>query len=253
MEDQPKTEYEDRLNKLRKMEYALKDENPTKSPAMTASGQMFAELREIECKLAYTKLSFLEAQDDMKEQSAPLSQSEIKKGHADLTRLLQTSTEIEETLNVKRVQWKAAIQKDKEAHLEKFAKLRALEVKIRSLESEMICLDTFPTEPRPKEQGTPSETPEGAEARAKLNDGTSQEETDVKDEMAPEDAETEDDIGQEALFAQIDAQMALIRAQTKSLGTYLELKAMNDAFLEGVDGRKVQRQRAAQEKVEEMS
>lgn len=110
MADQPKTEYADRLAQLLKMEYALQDENPTKSPARTACEQELAELQEIECKLAYTKLTFLEAQDAMKEEIAHLSQTELEKVHADLTRLIETSTEIGETLNVKKAKGKVAIQ-----------------------------------------------------------------------------------------------------------------------------------------------
>ena len=98
----------------------------------------------------------------------------------------------------------------------------------------------------PKEGETSSESPK---KEAQLASDTSQEETEAEDDTALEEGETEDDIRQEGVFAYIDRQMDMIRAQAKSLGTYAEFKAQNDTFFKKHDEGKAQRQRDALEKM----
>lgn len=112
-----------------------------------------------------------------------------------------------------------------------------------ALIADITCrLDEIVASLTPKEEGTSSENPE--------------EETDLADDIFKggegtqtplEEAETEDDIRLKALFAQMDRQIA----QNKSVGTYVEFRALNDAFLRGVDERKAQRARNAEEEVQE--
>lgn len=125
--------------------------------------------------------------------------------------------------------------------------MSTLEAEMKTLGEELIRLTTFATYATRKDQRTSSEP---FEEGPNTSDDTLQEETDY---TSRKEAERKDGIRQKAVFAHIDVQMALIRAQTKSLGSYIEFKALNDAFLRKLDRGKAQRQRAAQEKVDKTS
>ena len=81
---------------------------------------------------------------------------------------------------------------------------------------------------------------------AQMGNQTPQEETEAEDDTPLEETETEDDIRQRRVFAYMDRQMEMIRAQTKSLGTYVEFKAQHDAFLKKHDEGKAQREALGQ-------
>lgn len=111
-------------------------------------------------------------------------------------------------------------------------------------------LDVIVTNLTPKGGETSSES---CKEEAQMASDTSREETEAEDDTALEEGETEGDVRQESVFAYIDRQMDMIRAQTKSLGTYAEFKAQNDAFFKKHNEGKAQRQRDALEKAQEMS
>lgn len=110
MEDQPKSERKDRLEQLRKMESKLKDEEPSPKPAMTIREQKAAELRAIVCNLAYLKLTFLEFEDNAKEDEACPDKDKVEEIRAELARMWQTYAELEETVRLKQAQFERAVK-----------------------------------------------------------------------------------------------------------------------------------------------
>ena len=109
-----------------------------------------------------------------------------------------------------------------------------------------------------KEEQTSNATPkeeteidhDTSQEKAQTGNESTQEETEAEDDTPLEEAETEDDIRQKRVFGYIDSQMDMVRAQTKSLGTYVEFKALNDAFFKKHDESKTQRERDALGKVQ---
>ena len=86
----------------------------------------------------------------------------------------------------------------------------------------------------------PQETTE-VEDESRLEEETDDEsllgEEETDDESLLGDEETEDDLRRKALFAQMDG----VIAQNKSVPTYAEMRALNDAFLKKLDEKYPQR------------
>lgn len=254
MEDLPKTERKDRLEQLRKMEVRLKDEEPSKDPAMTASEEKFAELRDLECNLAFLKLKVLELESNMQEDEARVGKIPAEARQADIACWWQSYAKVEESIRIKQAQLGSAVQRvhlpnhdadfdlvleDKEApkshdrwsNLLKDAELNRW---IADMESVLDGIVAYLT---PKEEEMLGETPDEDRENTKY---TPQEEKNAEDDMA-EEAETEDDIRLAALFAQQER----VTAQIKSLGTGVDFEAQNNAFLKKHDEEKAQRFRDA--------
>ncbi len=96
----PKTEPKDRLEQLRKMESELKGGKPSKDPPMTVLVKELPDLRNMECYLAYLKLTILELEDDRKADKARSGTNWTKEREAELARVWQSHAEVAEVLRV---------------------------------------------------------------------------------------------------------------------------------------------------------
>ncbi len=100
MENLPKTEHKDRLEQLRKMEFELKGGKPSKDPPMTVIVKELPHLRDMECYLAYLKLTILELEDDKKTDEARSNKIWTREREAELARIWQSHAEVAEVLRV---------------------------------------------------------------------------------------------------------------------------------------------------------
>ena len=110
MEDLPKTECKERLEQLRKMELELKGGKPSKDPARTAPEEAVRELRDIECSLAYLKLTFLELEDDRKADEARPYKIWTEEREAELARAWQNHADVAESLRAKQAHFEGRLE-----------------------------------------------------------------------------------------------------------------------------------------------
>ena len=65
MESKPKTQRNDQMEELRKMERSLKDDEPKKDINMTPRDQMLEKLQTMKTHVAFSKLTLLTAESDL--------------------------------------------------------------------------------------------------------------------------------------------------------------------------------------------
>lgn len=110
MEDQPKTERKNHLEQLQKMVLKLKNEKPSKDPAMTAIKEKLTGLRGIKSDLAFLKLTLLKWDGDMEEVEAQVGKTAAEKTRAELAGAWQRYTELEESLHMNVAHFESAMQ-----------------------------------------------------------------------------------------------------------------------------------------------
>lgn len=274
IEDQPKTPCKDRIFQLVDMagDRELTDKKRSRNLATAVREQMFAGLLEFTRKLTVIKLTFLTLGGNMEEYKARAGKIGTEEEQAHLAHLWQLYVELEESLPTKQEQHERAVEHENWAQREveyherlstwRDTRMRALFADIDSRLDDIVVYLTC------KEEETWSEIPEGKaetkddtsqgkteaeddtpEEKAETQDDTPHGDTEAEDDTPLDKAETEDDIRVKALFAEHDR----VQAQIKSLGTYPEFKAQNDAFFKSHDEGKAQRLGDALKEVQETS
>ncbi|CAD6593823.1 MAG: hypothetical protein ASARMPRED_007968 [Alectoria sarmentosa] len=196
---------------------ALRDEQLSRDPRMTAREQEFAEPRDIECILAHLKSTMLGLGGNMKEDEARLSESRatLEEKGSKFAQILQIYKELEDYVE----ETKAPKAHEIQSNLQKDTKLDDLMADMMS-HGFFTCL-------MPKDNETRSLNPGGEE--------------DMEADVPREETQTEDDIRLKGLFAQQER----VSAQIKNLATGIEFEALNDTFFRSHDEGKVQKHRDA--------
>ena len=111
MESKPKTQRNDQMEELRKMERSLKDDEPKKDANMTPRDQMLEKLHTMKTHVAFSKLTLLNAESDLDKDKARMGKVEARQKQAEVARMRMFQMGLEEAYHVGKAELEGALQR----------------------------------------------------------------------------------------------------------------------------------------------
>ena len=111
MVGQAKTQRNDQMEQLRKMERSLKEDEPEKDPNMTPRDQVLEKLRIMKTKVAFSKLTLSLAESELDKDKASMGKAEAQQKQADVARMRMFHMDLEEAYHVEKAELEGALQR----------------------------------------------------------------------------------------------------------------------------------------------
>ena len=109
MQGRGRTQREDYLEDLRKMERRLKDEDPEPKPASTYLEKVAAELHATKYNLAYVKLSVEQAQHRLAKEKPNMSDVAVRDREVKIAKMQELHADAERSFQVREEECKTAL------------------------------------------------------------------------------------------------------------------------------------------------
>ena len=109
MQGQGRTQREDYLKNLKKMERQLTDKDPEPKPYLTYLEKTAADLETTKYNIAYAKLTVLEAEHLLAKERPNMSEAAFKKRDTEIAQMREFHADVERSYEVKEAERKAIL------------------------------------------------------------------------------------------------------------------------------------------------
>ena len=109
MQGQGRTQREDYLKNLKKMERQLTDKDPEPKPALTYLEKTAADLETTKYNIAYAKLTVLEAEHLLAKERPNMSEAAFKERDMEMAQMREFHADVERSFQVKEAECEAAL------------------------------------------------------------------------------------------------------------------------------------------------
>ena len=222
MESKPKTQRNDQMEELRKMERSLKDDEPKKHLNMTPRDQILEKLQTMKTHVAFSKLTLLNAESALDKDKAHMGKLEAQQKQAELARMQMFQMGLEEAYLVGEAELEDALQ-------------RKVYLPNDHTDSDLIPEAEMAPNSHVANPISGNEEQSGESPKGENESDLAQEETAVEDDMTSEEAETDDDVRHKAFFAKLGVVMAQIDSVIDDLKV---LHAQTEAIIKKHDEMK---------------
>ena len=110
MQGQGRTQREDYIEDLQKMERRLKDEDPEPKPALTHLEKVAADLQTAKYNIAYAKLTILQVENLLAKEKPNLDDVAIQEREDEIAQMREFHADVERSFHVKEAECEAAMK-----------------------------------------------------------------------------------------------------------------------------------------------